>query len=115
MFFEANPEGKTIPPSRNRDGYTAEISFCTLQRGLYRALQALHAPDGCLWTCAVRESSFYTRRKVSTWAPVSFLPAAGDKQTMQQGSAERSQCYSVSLVQRVCFIFRVRRQAGMHE
>lgn len=92
VFCEAAPKGKTISSPCNRDGYIAEISFCTLQKGLYLALEALHTHHwaGCLWTCAVRETSFTHQEIMSTLAPISLVPTAGDKWTMHQGSAERS-------------------------
>lgn len=63
VLSEANPKGKTISSPCNRDGYTAEISFCTLQKGLYLARQAPHTHQctGCLWASAVRER-FYTSK-----------------------------------------------------
>ena len=117
VFSEANPEGKTISSPCNRDGYTAEISFCTLQKGLYLALQALHTHQcaGCSRTRAVRETSFTHQEIISSSAPVSLLPTAGDEGTMPRGSAQRSPCYSLPLGQRICFIFQPRRQVSTDE
>lgn len=108
VFFEANPQGKTISSSTVIDCYTAEISFCTLQKRLYRALQALRT---LCWlfigVCCARDAVLHMKEMNSTWAPVSFLLAAGDKRTIQLGSAERSQCYSVSGAQKGLLYFPI--------
>lgn len=61
------------------------------------------------------ERSFTRQEIMSTLAPVSLMAIVGDKWTMHQGSAERLPRYSVSLVQRICFIFQLRRQASIDE
>lgn len=85
VFCETCRKGKMIFSSCNRDGYIAKRSFCTLQKGLHLALQALHTHHwaGCLWTC---RAMFTHQEIMSSLPPVSLVPAAGDKWTMNQSS-----------------------------
>lgn len=105
-----------------RQSLLAVIEMVTLQRyhfahykrGLYLALQALRT---LLAVYGLEQCGRHVlhMKKSPPSAPVSLIPAVGDKWTIHQGSAERSPCYSVSLVQRVCFIFQLRRQASIDE